>query len=144
MALAEEETILHASCVSWARRGLLIMGQSGSGKSSMALSLMALGAGLVADDRVVVKRIGGRLIASAPPSITGLIEARGLGILWADVAQPAGVIAVLDMDQIETDRLPERRATEILGQKVELLRRVESAHFPAAMIQFLKAGRRDP
>ena len=46
------ETILHATCIAWQGRGVLIRGPSGSGKSALALGLMAHGAVLVADDRV--------------------------------------------------------------------------------------------
>ena len=45
---------IHASAVALGPVGLLIMGASGSGKSSLALELMARGAKLVADDQVVV------------------------------------------------------------------------------------------
>ena len=60
------ETIVHASCVTVQGRGVLITGASGSGKSALALSLMALGADLVADDRVILSLDRGRVMASAP------------------------------------------------------------------------------
>ena len=50
--------ILHATCVAVDGRGLLILGPSGSGKSALALQLIALGAQLVADDRTRVSRRG--------------------------------------------------------------------------------------
>jgi len=138
-----EQTTLHASCVALGRRALLITGTSGSGKSSMALALMAHGAQLVADDRTVVTRQGDDLIASAPPTIAGLIEARGIGILNAAPAGATPLFAVLDLDQTETERLPEHRETDLLGQSVPLLLRVETPHFAAAVLQYLKAGRQD-
>ena len=52
------ETIVHASCVARDGRAVLIRGASGSGKSGLALQLMALGAGLVADDRTRLWREG--------------------------------------------------------------------------------------
>jgi len=45
-------TTIHASCVAVDGKGLLITGASGSGKSALALQLMAFGAHLIADDRV--------------------------------------------------------------------------------------------
>ncbi|MCA0872736.1 HPr kinase/phosphatase C-terminal domain-containing protein [Seohaeicola saemankumensis] len=138
-----EQTILHASCVALGRRALLITGASGSGKSSMALALMAHGAQLVADDRTVVTRQGDDLIAAAPPAIAGLIEARGIGILNADTIGATPLYAVLDLDQTETERLPGHRETTLLGQSVPLLLRVETPHFAAAVLQYLKAGRQD-
>ncbi|MEO1532556.1 MAG: serine kinase, partial [Pseudomonadota bacterium] len=46
---------LHASAVALGERGLLILGPSGAGKTRLALELVALGAELVADDRVIVE-----------------------------------------------------------------------------------------
>ena len=77
--------LLHASCVAISGRGVLIIGPSGSGKSALALQLMAFGASLVADDQTELTVQGGTLIARCPPTMSGLIEARGLGILRAQV-----------------------------------------------------------
>lgn len=136
------EFIEHASCIAVNRRALLIRGASGSGKSSLALELMAFGAMLVADDRVVLTRQGPAIISTAPDAIRGMIEARGLGILKADYAGPARVVAVVDLDHTEVLRLPELRSVAILGQSVPLLHRVLSPHFAAALMQYLKTGLR--
>ncbi|MFT7593633.1 MAG: HPr kinase/phosphorylase [Paracoccaceae bacterium] len=140
---AIDQTILHASCVSLHGRGALILGASGSGKSSLALGLMALGASLIADDRVCLTRHGQAIIACAPPPLAGLIEARGIGLLHADPGDPAAIACVIDLNQTETDRMPPPRHTILLGQTVTLLFRVETPHFPAALLQFLKAGRHE-
>ena len=63
--------LLHASTVAFRGRGVVILGASGSGKSALALELMALGAGLVADDRTLVEVQDGALVASCPPAISG-------------------------------------------------------------------------
>ncbi|WP_331459605.1 HPr kinase/phosphorylase [Paracoccus liaowanqingii] len=70
---------LHATTVALEGRGLVILGPSGSGKSGLALELMAVGAVLVADDRTDLRLQQGRLIAQAPPALSGRIEARGWG-----------------------------------------------------------------
>ena len=78
--------ILHASCVAVEGRGILVLGPSGAGKSALAIRLIALGAGLVSDDRTLVVAEAGQLTATCPnPAMQGLIEARGLGILRAPV-----------------------------------------------------------
>jgi len=138
------ELCLHASCVALDGRGLLIRGGSGSGKSALALGLMALGATLVADDRVLLTLEKGNLIARSPVALVGLIEARGLGILRAEQCKRVEVCAVVDMEQAETERLPPIRSTEVLGQAVTLLHRVDAAHFAPALLQYLKRGRQDP
>jgi len=135
---------LHASCVTLAGRGLLIRGASGSGKSALALSLMALGASLVADDTVLVTLEEGDLVARTPDAISGLIEARGLGILQADRCAQSVICAMIDMDMVETERLPAIRTVEILGQTVTLLRKFDAAYMAPALLQYLKRGRRNP
>ena len=82
---------IHASCVVLDKAaaifgtapgdGVLILGASGAGKSSVALKLLAMGAKLVADDRVELFEHEQVLWARAPASLAGLIEARGLGIV---------------------------------------------------------------
>lgn len=138
-----DHSILHATCVAHANRGLLIRGASGTGKSALALQLMALGAGLVADDRVQLSATPSGIIADAPDTIRGLIEARGLGLLKADAHGPVPVAYVLDLDRTEPDRLPQMRETLLLGQPVPLLFGVDTPQFAAALIQLLKCGRQD-
>jgi len=133
---------LHASCVALSGRALLIAGASGSGKSGLALNLMALGAGLVSDDRTILTRHGDRLIASAPATIEGLIEARGLGLVRAEPAGPTPVFALLDLDTPEVHRLPPARNTSRLGCEITLLLRSEIPHFAASLMQFLRTGQR--
>lgn len=139
-----EPTIVHASCVAVAGRGCLIVGASGSGKSALALSLMGYGASLVADDRVVLAPSAMGIRASAPPTIRGLIEARGIGILTCEPADPVVIGVVVDMDRVETARLPELRTIDLLGVAVTLLHRVDGPQFAPALMQFLKSGRKNP
>ena len=68
--------ILHATAVTVAGRGLLIRGASGSGKSGLALEMMARGATLVADDRVIVSLRDNTLWLAPPAPLTGMIEAQ--------------------------------------------------------------------
>ena len=82
---------IHASCALIGRHGVLILGESGTGKSDLLLRLMDEGGKLVADDRTELYAAKGRLCARPPQSIAGLIEVRGLGI----VAQPFAKSAVL-------------------------------------------------
>lgn len=137
--------IVHASCVAWDGRGLLIRGASGCGKSALALQMMALGAELVADDRTCLRADGGQVLAACPPAIRGLIEARGIGLLRADPAPaPVPLAAVLDLDRTEPDRLPPPRQATLLGCDLPLFGDPGHAHLAAAMLQFLKAGRHGP
>ena len=122
-------------------RGILIFGGAGSGKSSLALQLMAYGCQLVSDDRTAVAVRGGVVVAAAPVAIRGLIEARGVGILKAEARAATRVTLVVDLGEVEGARLPPMRTYTLMGVDLPLLFRVESPHFPAAILQYVKAGR---
>ena len=84
------ETI-HATCVAIGERGLLILGSSGTGKSDLALRLIDRGALLVSDDGVMVRAGSGRAYASAPATIAGRMEIRGLGIVEVPTMKEAPI-----------------------------------------------------
>ncbi|CAM3514619.1 HPr kinase/phosphorylase [Paracoccus nototheniae] len=132
---------LHATTVAIAGRGLMILGPSGSGKSTLALQLMAVGAMLVADDRTDLRLQGGDLMAQAPPPLLARIEARGLGILWADPSPPVPVTLACDLGRVEEDRLPQRHHQDVLGVRVSLVLGPYRPHLYAALRQ-LMLGRR--
>ena len=137
------ESLCHANAVAVDGQGVLITGASGSGKSALSLQLMSLGAQLIADDQTQLTLKGSEVWASSPPSIAGLIEARGVGILHADYAQ-APIALVIDLDQHEAERLPRYHKAAILGQSLPCLHKVENQAWPASILQYLKAGRREP
>lgn len=132
--------VLHASSVSFAGRALLILGPSGSGKSGLALQLMALGAGLIADDRTEVTLRDGHPFAACPAAIRGRIEARFVGLIAAEPAPPAPVAAAVDLGRVETERLPPARIFDLLGHGIPLILKAEAPHFPYALMQYLKGG----
>ena len=113
-------SVLHATTVAVFRNGgwagVLIRGESGAGKSDLALRLLATGWRLVADDRTVAWASGGRLWARPPRTLSGLIEARGLGIASASPLELAPImLGVRLVDRDETlERTPEQSFTEIL------------------------------
>ncbi len=134
----------HGSCVAYRGKALLIIGASGSGKSGLALQLMAYGAQLVADDQVLLERVQDTLIASAPAAIQGLIEARGVGILKGQPCARATVCAIVNMDVVESERLPPKRFMDVLSLDIPLFHKVQSPVFAPALLQYLKDGALDP
>ncbi|MDD4642423.1 MAG: HPr(Ser) kinase/phosphatase [Erysipelotrichaceae bacterium] len=90
---------IHGGLMSIFGKGVLITGESGIGKSELALDLINRGHVLVADDRVDAYRMHNRIIGKAPRLLRGYLEIRGIGII--DVVKMFGARAILDDIQIE-------------------------------------------
>jgi HPr kinase/phosphorylase len=121
--------------------GVLLRGPSGAGKSDLALRLIDAGAALVADDQTELRRTSMGLRMSAPPTIAGLLEVRGVGILRV----PSGPSAILRLvvtlvpgEAIE--RLPEPRECRFLDCVVpEIALAAFEASAPAKLRLALRA-----
>jgi serine kinase of HPr protein (carbohydrate metabolism regulator) len=107
-------------------RAVLITGPAGAGKSDLALRLIGRGWRLVADDYAHVTASGGALYAVAPETISGRMEARGVGIV---PACPRGVTRLSLVVELTdegaggpVERLPEPAARTIEGVALPLLR----------------------
>ena len=120
---------VHATCVALrlGRRwhGVLLRGPSGAGKSDFALRLLDEGARLVADDRTDLAVKGQRLIASAPATIAGLLEVRGLGIVALPRSRRAARVEVaLLVDLVSPkriDRMPQPMSEKVMGVALPVL-----------------------
>lgn len=107
------ETV-HASSVAIGGRAVLIGGRPGQGKSDLALRLVDRGARLVSDDYTFVRRVQGQAIASAPPTILGKIEVRGVGLIELETEQDVPIALFVDLDLVP-DRLPEQGDARMLA-----------------------------
>jgi HPr kinase/phosphorylase len=121
---------IHASCVVLGRAGrefsapedagVLLLGESGCGKSDLALRLIDRGAVLVADDRVELFARDGRLWGRAPANLKGLLEIRGVGIVSLAYRPETAIgLAILLVVPDAVPRLPEA-GTYIPPQELEL------------------------
>ncbi len=99
----------------------MILGTSGAGKSDLALRLIDRGFTLVSDDQTHVELLGDRLVASAPLTIAGKLEVRGIGIVEMAFERDVPVALVVELNT-EVERLPERHAMRtIFGAQVPLI-----------------------
>lgn len=115
--------LLHqATCVAIAGRGVLIEGQPGSGKSSLALALIDRGAVLVGDDGVALTARSGRLLASPPAPTAGLIEIRNVGIVKLPFADGVPVALVLQLDRAAPRFIEDAERRELAGIVLPLIR----------------------
>ncbi|MBT3789584.1 MAG: serine/threonine protein kinase [Alphaproteobacteria bacterium] len=146
-------TIVHGTCVAFplveesgVAAAVLFRGPSGIGKSDLALRLIDDGAQLVADDQVVLDLTEDGLRASAPETIRGMLEVRGVGIVHLPVAEKAALVAIIDLVEpdAEVERLPEPEEVEIVNTTLPLwkLRPMESsAMAKVGVIVAVAAGR---
>lgn len=122
--------------------GILIMGDSGVGKSEAAIELLKRGHRLVADDAVEIKRVSNKtLVGSAPDIIRHFVELRGIGVI--DVKEIFGIGAVKDTESIDLiihlEQWVEGRQYDRLGM-VEEYTNVMGINIPSMTVP-VKIGR---
>ena len=150
-AVAQRRAIArHASTVAFgAHCGIAITGPAGTGKSTLALAMIAQGARLVADDRSLIWPQDGALYARAPRPIAGLLEQRGLGLLRLGHLRLVRLRLVIDLGRTEKRRLPPEEWVTWQGITLPCLAAPAAggalaAGFPAALRHYIEGpgGRR--
>ena len=146
---ASDAVNIHASAIICGEAGILLRGPSGAGKSSLALDLItaATAAGLfsrlVADDRVMLSRAGGRLLARPHEAIAGLIEVYGIGIARTSFESQCLIRMVIDLGET-SERLPQQREIDILGIKIYHVVMQQGMIVPARILDALFALTKAP
>ena len=105
---------IHASCVALDGRAILLTGPSGVGKSDLALRLIDRGWELVSDDYTIVTARDEGLFATAPVTIAGQIEIRGIGIVTMPCRADLPVFLCCELG-MPVARMPEPRCVRIAG-----------------------------
>lgn len=93
------KTAMHACLLVIYGVGVLLMGESGIGKSEISLELIRKGHQLVADDRVDIADVRGNLVGTCPDTIYGMMEVRGIGII--NVSRMFGINALAKRTHIK-------------------------------------------
>ena len=107
----------HSTSVVIEDLGILIRGQSGSGKSDLALRLIDSGATLISDDLTICKKIGDYLYLYPHPKTKGLLEVRELGIMTVPYVENVRLFLVVELVEEEIERMPGMMSCIILGVK---------------------------
>ncbi|MCB2049278.1 MAG: HPr kinase/phosphatase C-terminal domain-containing protein [Novosphingobium sp.] len=110
-----------ATAVEIAGRAIMIEGEPGNGKSSLALALIDRGATLIGDDGLMLEPRGGRLIASPHPNTRGLIEVRNLGLVEMAVSEGMPVALIVQLDRNAPRFIESAQSIDRLGICVPLV-----------------------
>lgn len=97
--LLAPETLMHGVFLNIYGKGVIIRGDSGIGKSEIALELIKKGHQLIADDAIELFHISSSIRGRSPKVLKNLLEIRGIGVI--DVSKMFGAGSVLDSDIVE-------------------------------------------
>ena len=112
---------MHSSSIVIDDNGVLILGDSGSGKSDLALRLIDNGATLISDDVSICKKNLNNIYLYCPPEIKGLLEVREIGIITVPFVERIKLKLVVNLKSKKNKRFPEDNYFKILGIKVPLI-----------------------
>ena len=141
MTRAIDTNPAHGTAVAVQGRGFLLVGPSGSGKSGLALNMLAGGATLVADDRVELHLVEGAVLMQAPAALRGLIEARGLGVLRTEPSRNVPLHHVVDLAAEPAARMPPLQTIDVLGAQIDLINGRNLPNLASALLLLGRGGR---
>lgn len=131
------EANINATAVALNGYAILITGDSGAGKSSLALALMEQGAILISDDITHVKVHDGELLASPYERMKGCVEVWGTGIICGlRTVQDVPVLVQIKLTSTITERMPQEATyVEILGKQVRQFRLYKESKVLATLVR---------
>jgi serine kinase of HPr protein (carbohydrate metabolism regulator) len=119
----------HACALEIHQKGILIKGVSGSGKTSLCLGLLEqaerrqIGCFFITDDQALISFKSGKIFASAPESIQGLVEIRGYGIIpYSNKTRTEISLVVELVDDATVERMPDTTTIELENTIVPYLK----------------------
>ena len=101
--------------------GILITGDSGSGKSDLALRLIDNGATLISDDITICKKQIDHIFLSSPCQTKGLLEVREVGIITVPFVEQIKLKMVVKLINERLERLPKKKFCKLIGIDIPLL-----------------------
>ena len=112
---------MHSSSVVIDDNGVLILGDSGSGKSDLALRLIDNGATLISDDISICKKNSNNIYLHCPPEIKGLLEVREIGIITVPFVERIKLQLVVNLKSNNNERFTKDNSITILGIKIPII-----------------------
>ena len=112
---------IHSTSVVIDDNGVLILGDSGSGKSDLALRLIDNGATLISDDISICRKNSNAIYLYCPPEIKGLLEVREIGIITVPFVERIKLRLVVNLKSINNERFPKDSTYRILGIKIPII-----------------------
>ena len=112
---------IHSSSVVIDDNGVLILGDSGSGKSDLALRLIDNGATLISDDISICRKNSNNIYLYCPPEIKGLLEVREIGIITVPFVERIKLRLVVNLKSNNNERFPKDSSFRILGIKIPII-----------------------
>ena len=112
---------IHSTSVVIDDNGVLILGDSGSGKSDLALRLIDSGGTLISDDISICRKNSNNIYLYCPPEIKGLLEVREIGIITVPFVERIKLRLVVNLKSINNERFPKDSTYRILGIKIPII-----------------------
>ena len=112
---------IHSTSVVIDDNGVLILGDSGSGKSDLALRLIDNGATLISDDISICRKNSNNIYLYCPPEIKGLLEVREIGIITVPFVERIKLRLVVNLKSKNNERFPKDSCFRILGIKIPII-----------------------
>ena len=125
----------HSTSVVIEDLGVLIRGQSGIGKSDLALRLIDSGATLISDDVTICKKIGDYLYLYPHSDARGLLEVREIGIMTVPYVENIKLTLVVELVEQKLERIPRMMSCNILGVKFPKIKIFGKSSSAAAKIK---------
>ena len=113
---------LHSTSVVIEDSGVLIVGNSGSGKSDLALRLIDSGATLISDDITICEKNEESIFLFPPPQIKGLLEVREIGIMTVPYVDNIKLTLLVELVDEEVERLPKKTIGKFMNLNIPKIR----------------------
>lgn len=114
---------IHATSVAIEDNGIAILGESGVGKSDLALRLIDSGATLISDDITLLSKNNYDILLYGLSKTKGLLEVREVGIITVPYIEGIKLRLIVELRDSDLERIPERKYVRMLGKnfpKIEI------------------------